>query len=230
MDATPDLNYLLNMDRSAYEQQVQIEPARLNMLKEAACSLGARGGLARRSREIKYRYEQMSTELSTVYNFQSIMLENGLLPPVIVKAVNTTRQASDTEIQFAGVTYTMDKPARLVTVAPTWRQYLYSGLEQNDVDPPPVDFLPKNKTERELWQGEVKRCWDMGVSQANDILRYNQSELKKDFYGMLQYKILALKGEVKVPLVVTKIVESETDGKQKRLDQRTYVIKEGASF
>lgn len=229
MDA-PNLDQLLNLNDSAYVEPSGVDQARLDLLREAACSLGARGGLSRRSAEIFLRYEEVASDLSATYNFQSIMLENGVLPPVITKITNTVKQESDVEISFSGVTYTIEKDARLVTTAPSWREYLYKGLSDEKVEPPPKAFFPKNAAERVVWKDEVGRCWALGVRQANEILEYNQSELKRDFRGMLQYKLMALKGDIKVPVVVTKSVGSETDGRQKRVDQRTYTIKRGAGF
>ncbi|MBQ69129.1 hypothetical protein CL689_03615 [Candidatus Saccharibacteria bacterium] len=227
---SPDLEQLMNFDKGAYVQQLDIERGRAEMLREAACSLGARGGLSKRSEEIRVRLETYAPEFDAVYSFQSVMLEFGVLPPVIISSTDQVKQESDFKVEYSGKVYSMVADAKFVTSAPTWRSYVFKGLEVGGVEPPPPSFLPKDDKEKILWKSEVARCWKLGVSQANEIAEYNRNELKRDFAGMLRYKLLALKGEIQAPVVVTQSTPSERIKGEKRTDRRTYIIKEGASF
>lgn len=227
---SPDLEQLMNIDKGAYIQQLDIERGRAEMLKEAACSLGARGGLSKRSEEIRLRLETYATEFDAVYSFQSVMLEFGVLPPVIISSTDQVKQESDFRVEYSGKIYSMVSDAKFVTTAPTWRSYVFKGLDIGGVEPPPPSFLPKDDKEKTLWKSEVSRCWQLGVSQANEIAEYNRNELKRDFAGMLRYKLLALKGEIQAPVIVTQSKPTESIKGERKYDRRTYIIKEGASF
>ncbi len=230
MDA-PDLNQLLNLDKGAYVAKDESKSARLEAIREAACSLGARGGLSRRSKEIQLHLEQNARELDPIYSFQSIMLEYGVLPPVITKSENLVKQESERSITYAGTVYRMESDAKFVNVAPTWRTYLFKGLDSGPVEPPPEVFFPENDTERKEWKREVSRCWKLGVDQANETLTYNRAELKRDFKGMILFKLMALRGDVEVPVIVTKQTPVDSiSNKERQVDKRTYVIRKGGSL
>lgn len=229
MDA-PDLETILNLDKGSYVETTKITEPRLQALREAACSLGAETGSKTRSLEIRALYEKESDRLYRLYPFQSVMLEFGVMPPVITVARDSVSQVSDIEVTFAGVTYTKIADAKFVTVAPTWRDYIYRGLTFNKVEIPPVNFLPEKPEEKAVWKEEVARCYKKGLEQANAVLEINRADLRRDFKGMLQYKLLALKGEITAPVVLTSNSGVERSSGEKRLDVRRYTIKQGSGF
>ena len=65
---------------------------RLDALKEAALSFGARGGLAKRTWEIRKNLEKRSRYLDKVYTFEKLLIAapSGFMiePPIVTEAMN----------------------------------------------------------------------------------------------------------------------------------------------
>ncbi len=64
---------------------------REQMLRDAACSLGLRGGLANRSTGILKFLDEGGGVLDR-FTFQPFMSSEGMLPPVVVEEIDATRQ------------------------------------------------------------------------------------------------------------------------------------------
>lgn len=199
MDALPvDLQTLVNPPAAVVRQE-EIPVLRSEMLRTAACSLGARGGLLARSKAIRAEVERNRPILER-YRFQSVMLTGGMLPPVISEAREAVKQDSPKLRRIAGVVYRIEAPERFVTVAPTWRDYVFRGLpDGGTVEAPPPNFLPKGDAEQEFWRKTVTSCWTKGFEQADQIFDINMSRLERDFSGMLRYKQLVVSGMIVPP-------------------------------
>ncbi len=58
-------------------------------LHEMALSVGMRGGLYARSKELNDFFVNKGNELDKIFNFRSLMLPNNVIPPVLTEAVKT---------------------------------------------------------------------------------------------------------------------------------------------
>ena len=176
-----------------------ISPIRLKALQETASQLGATGALAWRSIQINKSLQKEAAYLDRVFDFRRLLLPHHVLPPVISQASGTLNLASDISIRGDSQTYMLIKPARFVTTAPTWRDYLWMNYSKPSL--PNNTLLPTNKNEAIAWNAYLKQGWQEGLLQANAIFEANLSRLKRDYSGMILFNNLLQKHMVTAPYV-----------------------------
>lgn len=171
-------------------------------LKEAAISFGARGGLAKRTYEIRQEMDMRERYLDKVFNFNQLLIAapSGFLiePPIVSESMNA--MLIDLDGQTAAVSdkiYNIIRNARIVSAPRIWRQYL--EREWGEVMPPPDILTPQNDKERALWIDHVEKGWKLGYQQANDIFRQDLARLDSDFQGMIRYRMLLAQGMISPP-------------------------------
>ncbi len=197
------LDELLNYEASEAVDIGEISmDIRLDALKEAAISFGARGGLAKRTFEIRQEIDIRARYLDKVFNFSQLLISapSGFLiePPIITESMNA--MLIDIDGQTAAVSdkiYNIIRNARIVSAPRTWRQYL--EREWGEVKPPPDILTPQDKKERAIWAEYVEKGWAQGVQQADDIFRDDLAKLESDFQGMIRYRMLLAQGMVSPP-------------------------------
>jgi len=87
--------------------------------------------------------------------------------------------------------------ARITSTARTWRSYL--EREWGDIDPPPDILRPENRAEKIAWERNLKKGWEMGVFQADEIFQADLNRLVADYQGMVRYCSLLAQGMVTPP-------------------------------
>jgi len=178
-----------------------INVLRLQALRDTALSVGARGGLAWRSQIINHELARYDKSLARIFNFQLLMLDNNILPPVLIESRNNLSLNGVDTIHISDRIYGIAKQACFTTVAPNWRDYLWASY--GDPEAPDSTLLPKNSAEKIVWQRYIDEGWQAGVVQANLIFRENLARLKRDFEGMLRYRRLLSQNMVSAPYVAT---------------------------
>lgn len=191
-------------------------------LKEIALSLGAQGGLAWRAQIIDEALTKQTRNLDTIYDFNSLVLEHNILPPVLLEGRNTLNLADEQNIRVSDRTYKVAKQAHFVTTPPTWRQYLW--MDYLKPEPPHSSLLPKTKSEKELWRAYTEKGWKQGIEQANTILEESLSRLKEDFGGMILYRKLLAMNMVSPPYVSHTDLGVTGDASEIRIDDRVLRI------
>lgn len=191
-------------------------------LKETALSLGAQGGLAWRAKIIDEALTKQSRNLDTIYDFNSLVLEHNILPPVLLEGRNTLNLADTQSIRISDRTYKVSKQAHFVTTPPTWRQYLWMDYVKPEA--PNVTLLPKTKAEKELWCIYTAKGWKNGIEQANTILEESISRVKEDFGGMILYRKLLAMNMVSPPYVSHTDLGVTGDGSEIHIDDRVLRI------
>jgi defect-in-organelle-trafficking protein DotC len=191
-------------------------------LKETALSLGAQAGLAWRAKVIDEQLTKQTRTLDSIYDFNSLILEHNILPPVLLEGRNTLNLADEQSIRVADRIYKVYKQAHFVTTPPTWRQYLW--LDYVKPEFPNYTLLPKTKLERKIWCMYTARGWKNGVEQANIILEDNIARIKEDFAGMIRYRKLLAMNMVSPPYVSHTDLGVTGDGTELRIDDRVLRI------
>jgi defect-in-organelle-trafficking protein DotC len=196
------LDALLDPVRSAAAVNDQkVSAFRQDALREAALSLGSRGGLAAQGRIIRDDLESRAVRLDALYQFSTLLTPQGVMPPVIVEARDAMTVQPDV-MKIADRIYRIEAKARFVSAPPTWRDYLFLGLPGDSKAAfPHPSLLPKSPEEQSLWRQWVIEGWNDGVSQANAIHELNLARLDRDYQGMLRYSLLLAKGLVAEPTV-----------------------------
>ena len=193
-----------------------VNPMRLDAVKQTATEVGARGALAYRSIQINHTLTQESTILDNIFNFNRLLLPHHVLPPVIQTSNNSMVIDNPNTIRGDAKTFELIQPAKFVTVAPTWRTYLWMNFP-----PPPVPnkvLLPKNKTEAVTWNNAIAVGWREGLQQANNIFKLNLNHLKRDINGMILYKKLLAEHMISAPYVSSSSLGITGNSQQLRIN------------
>jgi defect-in-organelle-trafficking protein DotC len=191
-------------------------------LKETALSLGAQSGLSWRADYINKSLAKQARSLDTIYDFNSLVLEHNVLPPVLLEGRNTLNLADAQNIRISDRTYKVFKQARFITTPPNWRQYLWMDYQKPEY--PHVSLLPKNRQERTIWCYYVTKGWKQGIEQANNILEESISRIKEDFGGMILYRKLLAMNMVSPPYVSNTDLGVTGDASEIRIDDRVLRI------
>lgn len=171
-------------------------------IREAALSLGARGGLAHRTFEIQRRLTEYDTSLSKLFDFARLLVPapSSLLiePPIVSEAQRAVIvNGGGQEAAVADRVFRINRQARIVTAPRNWR--LYMERDWGRVDPPPGLLLPKDAEERKLWKQLVQEGWNAGVQQAEEIFEADLDRMTNDFVGMARYRELLAQGMISPP-------------------------------
>lgn len=177
----------------------KVSAMRSSSLRDSAMSLGARGGLAARSNQINCILLKNEALLFRVFNFNAMMLDKSVLPPVLVEGRNTLQLSGTDAIRIADRTYQIISQARFVTAPPIWRDFLW--MSYPSPDSPDRSLLPKAQAERALWRKYVAEGWKCGIQQADLIFRERLNRLKRDYEGMILYRTLLAQNMVSPPFV-----------------------------
>jgi len=191
-------------------------------LKEIALSLGAQSGLAWRADFINRELTKNARRLDAVYDFNALVLEHNILPPVLLEGRNTLNLADTQTIRISDRMYKVYKQAHFITTPPNWRQYLWMDYKKPEV--PHISLLPKTKQERQLWCNYVDRGWKNGIEQANTILAESVARLKEDYTGMILYRKLYAMNMVSPPYVSHTDLGVTGDATEIHIDDRVLRI------
>jgi len=219
------LDALINPSVKNDSKVPEVSAVRAKALRDTAFSVGARGGLLYQSKQIMAGINHESVDLDRIFQFGALQLKSGVLPPVITVANDAVESRGLFTLHVAGEIYRIKVPARFVTAMPSWRDYLYVGLKEGEtVEAPHSSLLPKGPGEREIWVRSVKEGWKAGVMQANEIYEANVSRLKRDFNGMIRYKMLYVKGMITAPEVAGTTAVAAGNGDELSVNDSIYRI------
>lgn len=198
-DSLAGLKSMANLKKTSFGTSESMNKIRETALKETALSIGAQAGLAAEAKIIDAALTRQSRTLDAIYNFNALIIEPNILPPVLLEGRQILNLSDAQTIRLSDRTYKVSKQARFVTTPPTWRQYLWMDYQKPDM--PNVTLLPKTKEERALWQFYVEKGWHKGGEQADTILQESIARIKEDFSGMVLYRKLLAMNMVSAPYV-----------------------------
>ncbi|MGH8156539.1 MAG: type IV secretory system conjugative DNA transfer family protein [Rhodanobacter sp.] len=198
----PDLQALLSdQGRAAIvSQSHNANSPRLQALRDSAIQYGVQGGMAHRSYEINAVVGKEANQLDGVYDFNALLLDHNVVPPVLTGAATSLQVTDGNAIRLSDATYSIVLQAHFATVAPNWRDYLRPTAVYLAV-PPPATLMPKNAEETTAWKQYVAQGWTVGIQQANAVFAQSLARLKRDFSGMVLYRRLLAQHMVSLPYV-----------------------------
>lgn len=202
----------------------EINQLRIKALQDTALSLGAQGGLARASEEIDCHLAKDAKYLTTIFNFNGMMLSHGIIPPVLAQGDNSLNLADPNTIRIADKTYKIVHQARFATTPPNWHDYLWQCYSKPEL--PAKFLLPRSKEERAIWSKAVRRGWEKGTEQAYNIFQQNLALLKRDYEGMILYRKLLQEHMVSPPFVMTTNLGVTGSGEDMRIHDQVLRITE----
>lgn len=225
-------NDVFNASASQVPNVVRLTPVREAALRDAAIRLGVQWGLGDRSREIYAVMTEMTQKLDRRYEFGALMMGVGFLPPVISE-VRDAVAIEGTTMRVAKLIYKIDEPPRPVRIAPTWRDWLYTGLdpELRPAAPAVEALLPRDEVERAFWRNELKRAYSEGQAQADEVFNLNFAYLQRTYDGMRRYYDLYKRGVVTAPMIASaSSILSRTDPNTVVIGDTVFSITVAAQF
>lgn len=197
-------------------------PIRLEMLRDTAMSLGARSGYAYRTDQINLLLDTRRAVLDDIFDFNALLLQDNVQPPILVENSNSLTMGSPYNLRIADRNYQILRQARFVTTAAIWSDYLVMSVEQPD--PPDSSLLPKNDGESEVWRENIREGWDRGFEQANQVYEANLNRLKRDYQGMMRYRILLEQKMISSPEVAQRELGVTGGGEEISINDRVLTI------
>jgi defect-in-organelle-trafficking protein DotC len=187
--------------------EADISIVRRAALQELAQVMGARQGLQDKSCAISKEITGKAQALDRNFRFNALVMGAGVLPPVISQAVDTVSLEA-TVMRIASRTYKIDEPARVVDIAPTWRDWLNVGMgacdkASSDAFDLPVNSRPRDAAETAYFRSEVERSYVAAQAQAQGIFEANLARLERAYFGMRLYFDLYARGMVTAPQIIS---------------------------
>jgi defect-in-organelle-trafficking protein DotC len=200
----------------------QINQIRMTILTETATSMGAQSGLAWASQHINKTLDMNERNLDQTFNFHELLLNQNVLPPVLTQGQNALNLDNPETLRLADKVYKIESPPRFVTAPPTWREYLWMDYELPEK--PSASLLPRTAEERKIWNDAVAEGWQEGIQQANSIFSENMGRLKRDYDGMITYRVLLAQNMVTAPYVAKTELGVTGDDNQLRINDQVLRI------
>lgn len=200
----------------------KINAIRLKALQGTALTLGANGALAWRSKQINQTLTNEKAYLDRAFNFNELLINNNVLPPVIVEGDMSMNLATQNAIRTADKTYQIVTPAHFISVAPTWRDYLWMSYKAPEL--PDHTLLPNTREEACVWNEYLAKGWKSGLLLANNIFEDNVNRLKRDYMGIVLYRRLLAQHMVSAPFVAKSDLGVTGDVNHIRINDRVLRI------
>jgi defect-in-organelle-trafficking protein DotC len=218
----------LQATRPGDEKGDGLEPGRAEMVRTAALTYGAQGGLAGRSFALNEMLRRYQSQLDGAYDFSALVLPvssgQTLMRPPVVSAAQMAFALGDGG-QVARETsciYQITREAQLASAPPNWRTYLVRVWAKPNR--PNDGALPRTKQEVAFWNKWVAEGWADGEKQANDIFLADLGRLERDIVGMARYRVLLRSGLVEEPRVAFNTQRVDGGRDSLHVDDRTVRI------
>lgn len=170
-------------------------------MQQMAITYGSQSGFHWKSNQISSYLNDHSSELDQVFNFNALLMQHNILPPVVAEYGKTYSIESNDTVRITDKEIRMVAPARFVSVAPSWRDYIV--LHAHEPEDPPASLMPLTDYELVLWKEYLQIGWDAGVDQAVTDFENKLAELNRDFQGMILYHILHIQNMISAPYTET---------------------------
>lgn len=166
--------------------------------KKAALSWGAQTGYAKKT-ELRNRWLiAHAQDLDRIFTFRPFLAEN---EHVLLPSVDSGRRAFKLETATTStgtlVSYRIREPARLVSIPPTFRDYLILAPGR----PKQVNslLLPRNAKEKKSWEEWTVRGWKTGEKLSERAFLIGSRRLVRAIEGRIRFYELTLSGQIDRP-------------------------------
>ena len=107
--------------------------------------------------------------VDTAFNFAPLLMTHGealIIPPVLTRAGVSMRIEKPDTATTAKTSYELLAPARYVSAAPSWREFMMVDSFPEPEKPNPA-VMPKDEKERAIWRSAVREAWARGLADAS---------------------------------------------------------------
>lgn len=200
------MSFQQRMARSSDKEKESLIAGDIKMkaMYDYAKAVAIRAAMTSRISDIQGVVEKHSRELDAIYNFEPLMIQKRVVPPVITEARDLYNQSSSLQIRLSKALYNIERQAYFSSTAPNWREYLRFNSEGSAYGKFGYfggDMQPKTKMESEIWADATRKGWELGARQANVILEQAMGKLNRDYTGMVRFHTMVLEGKLTMPSV-----------------------------
>lgn len=172
------------VDKDSSRTQMKLRSLHMDTLRRTALQYGTQMGLYWRTEKINEDIlKKYEGGLDTV-SFRPFIEHGRVLAPSIIQS-KAVEAYDDNVLTTVNVSFTIDEEAQIVSVVPTFRDYLVNTYPA----PEPVHeaLMPTSALEERVWNENVNRGFDLGIQQANDIFLDSLQEFEMDVQGRITY-------------------------------------------
>lgn len=204
------------------QEELVSQSLRLKTMANYAKTVAIRSGLRSRINNINEVIKANERNLDAIYDFQPLMIQDRVVPPVISEVTDLYNQPNATQINIAKKRYKIERQARFASTAVNWREYLQFPIETSAFEKFGYiagDMKPQNKAELQVWHDATMEGWEMGVNQANNILKQALERLNRDFIGMVRFHQFVMQGKLSMPVIAQYKINDTNDGTTMVVDE-----------
>ena len=190
-DEPREMAELLEM-KGTSEKETAVSLLRPMAIREAAQLVTFQTAIAYRYNELLEITEKYAPILDTAFDFSPLLMTEGsalIQPPVLTRSGASLRIEKPDTATAAETAYELLEPARFVSFAPHWREFLMVGAFPEPEKPNPA-VLPKNDKERAIWRAAVRESWARGLAEAEQLYADNVARMTRQYRGVMLYHLL----------------------------------------
>lgn len=174
-------------------------------IRKVAFDLGVKIGVLNYKNKIKeyLSLSHVKRKLDKDYPFERFLFNANYLPPVIAYQENTMALNKDATImRSTKFIFKKIKKAKIVIVAPTWRDYFILFRLGSNV-PLNLDYYlnsastPYHKEELKTWKEQLRKGFDKGALYIEDNFKLSLNKMDRDFKGYLLFYMLQDQGIIR---------------------------------
>lgn len=199
-------------------------------VRDAGRRLGSTAGYNKHAKELYEEVERYDEYLSKIFDFQSVMLPDGVVPPVIAQTDEVISYKDSKSKEIKARVYRPLRDARFANPrAPSWRDYLNIG--EVSIDYPLPQMKATINANRSIWEAAVEEGWKKGHEQAKHAFEIGINRLERDLQGMQLFHALWVAEMVEPPRIVTNesnVVGGGPGSQEMAVGVRSVVITEAA--
>ena len=206
---------------------------RQQVLAQAARGVGIRQGFAEETARINAELNgAYGAELDRRYDFEPLMIDRTLVPPVITEMNRLAERRGDRRLYLTLGAFEIARPARLALRPPNWRDYLYNTGVPAAPSGPAAEVRPEDSAEEGVWGVALESGLAVGIAEARASFTANFNRLDRDFAGMGRYHDLARSGAVSLPVVArtARNVRVASGGERAFVGERTVSLTVSPKF
>lgn len=198
------------------------------LLRETAYRIGFAEGVYYRYSRIEDLMIENEVFLDQAFPFERFVIDGRLMPPIIHESDRMSELVDDRTVRTIELSYTIGRPARIVSQPPTWRDYLLESIDRPS-DPDDM-FLPQTEAERSVWRDALDQGWNDGIAEADRAHEQNVNRMERDFYGLQAYESLVLRGVMTEPELASDSRSIVSEDGTLNVDDTVYQIVTDSDF
>lgn len=214
--------------KKAIADEVVGTSLRTAAIRQEALRVGAQTGLSMRYQAIIGYLDQNESRLNVLFNFAPFV-DGKLLMPAVSKMQDTFSVNEDSgSATIIRNSYTITEEARIISNAPTWRDYLYQVYDMPEESH--YSVLPATPTEIAAWESSVEEGWKAGITMADEVFSDRLASLSKSLEDRYRYQLLLNQGVVTKPVVGVDARTITYNGRTLNVGETIYTVEQPANY